>query len=215
MPKSRKNKSKPIDIWLFLFGMAGAIIVWLNPPKTPIIIIIALMVVGGLLFHPLWNFWWIEKKLLRRFIAMCFLIVALFGLGYISWPKLERQTKEQQPLIVPTPNLASIRIASQKQIVSDDPQLPYGLEVILQTDTPIEPVAFEIEFNGEIGEGKAGFVSSGIYQFKKRPTIKNGNILNFGWESPAFTPDKPIKIIVFSKNYVKAIKYHKLQYTWP
>ena len=45
----------------------------------------------------------------------------------------------------PAPNLASIRIANQEQIVSTDSQLPYGIAVIIQTDTKIEPVAFAVE----------------------------------------------------------------------
>ncbi len=117
---------------------------------------------------------------------------------------------------MPVPNLASIRIASQKQIHSIDSNLPYGLEVILQTDTDIEPMAFAVEFSGEIGKGDAGFTSGGSYMQTKYGIAQgHPNVFIFEWKSPAFTPDTPIKVSVFSKSYIKAIKFYEIKYVWP
>jgi hypothetical protein len=50
---------------------------------------------------------------------------------------------------VPPPVLTGIRIASQKRIPSDDPNLPFGLEVVIQTDatptwTPAQPIVVDL-----------------------------------------------------------------------
>lgn len=116
----------------------------------------------------------------------------------------------------PPPLLANVRIASQKTIVSTNRDFPYALEVILQTDTNIEPVAFAIECNGDIGSANAGFTQGGVYSQVKSGTLNNkANMFGFEWESPAFTPDKPIEITIFSKTYIRVTKLERLQYSWP
>jgi len=133
--------------------------------------------------------------------------------------KFQQQNKQETAVLpaipsTPTPNLASIRIASQKQIPSTDPRLPYGLEVILQTDTTIQPVAFTIEFSGAIGKADAspvginigGLVS--IQIFGKYTSVSNKQFL-FGWDLPKFTSDNPIKVIVFSETSIRAIRFQK------
>ncbi len=126
------------------------------------------------------------------------------------------QSESQPSKESPAPNLASIRIASQKQIVSTESQFPYGLEVILQTDTVIEPVAFEIEFSGEIKKGQAFFQGYNIYILSSYGVTKqHPNSFTFVWQSPAFTPAKPITINVFSKSYVKAIEFRKIEFQYP
>jgi hypothetical protein len=57
--------------------------------------------------------------------------------------------KQEQP----PPLLADVRIASQAPDVSTNPDLPYALKAIIQTNLDIKPVAFEFECDGDIGEG--------------------------------------------------------------
>jgi len=58
MPEDNK---KPVDRWLGLGAIAVGIgYFWIE--KTPINLIISLCLVFILLFHPIWNFWWIEKQ---------------------------------------------------------------------------------------------------------------------------------------------------------
>lgn len=68
----------------------------------------------------------------------------------------------------PPPVLTGIRIASQKRVPSDDPKMPYGLEVVLQTDADIEPVAIAVVCDGVIGRGNAGFSGGGVYTVTKQ-----------------------------------------------
>jgi len=180
--------------------------------------------------------WWLISKHYvnkTKTIILAVVIVGLIGGGWVVTMKWVAEREHQTPIVskkqhnipakkftehqhsaVPAPILANI-IVSEKQIVSVDRQFSYGLEIILQTDKSIEPVAFIIEFSEEIGKGSAEFVSSSLYVKSNRGIIENNNMLHFKWESPAFTPDRPIKITVFSKNYVKMVGYQMVPYTWP
>ena len=103
----------------------------------------------------------------------------------------------------PSANLASIRIASQKQISSTVPGLPYALEVIIQTDKMIEPVAFIVEFDGPIGNGNV-FISGGGVRTEGAQGVmgEKATMYGFEWRSPPFTPDRTITVEVLSKTYV-------------
>jgi hypothetical protein len=68
---------------------------WLIP-KTPPIIVLALGVIFGLLLHPAWNFWWIEKSIYRRVSAISILAVGLCLIGYYVWPQLPVQAKSSE-----------------------------------------------------------------------------------------------------------------------
>ncbi len=78
---------KPIDRWLSLAGVAISIVFYLLP-KTPAVIIISLLLIFGCVFHPIWNFWWIENSKSRRWLAMGVLVICLIGLGYFVWPAI-------------------------------------------------------------------------------------------------------------------------------
>ena len=56
-----ETTNKPIDRWLALGAIVvGIIYFWI--PKTPTALVISLVVIFLLLIHPLWNFWWIERR---------------------------------------------------------------------------------------------------------------------------------------------------------
>lgn len=115
----------------------------------------------------------------------------------------------------PAPNLASIRIASQRQVPSTDPNLPYALEVVVQTDRPIQPVAFALICDGMVGKGDAGFANGGEYSKQKYGVAQDPHAFLFEWQSPAFTPDKPILVTLTSKTYIRAISIQRINYSWP
>jgi hypothetical protein len=80
--------SKPLDLWLFLGGVAAGIILYLLPKTQPLVIIL-LVLCFALLLHPLWNFWWIERHSWRRFASIIILVFALIFVGLASWPSGE------------------------------------------------------------------------------------------------------------------------------
>ena len=70
---------------------------YLLPPKTPLITIIALIAIFCFLVYPVWNFWWIEKRLWRRCTALALLVVFVCGFGYYVWPVTKQIQEPQQP----------------------------------------------------------------------------------------------------------------------
>jgi len=69
-------------------GLAVGIALYLLP-KTPGVILICLVLIFLLLALPIWNFWWIEKALWRRALALLALLGFLAFVGRVSWPKPE------------------------------------------------------------------------------------------------------------------------------
>lgn len=80
-----RKKSKPIDQWLALAGIAVGIILFLVP-KTPAIVVVCCATIFVLLVHPLWNFWWIEESAIRRYVAIGVLTIGLGSLAFWTWP---------------------------------------------------------------------------------------------------------------------------------
>lgn len=113
------------------------------------------------------------------------------------------------PASAPTassPILTGIRIASQKQVSSDDPNFPFGLEVVVQTDVDIIPVKLAILCDGPVGKGAAGFEDGGAYTMVIQGLADgNDHIFIAKWETPAWTPQKPIVVRLFSKSAIRAI----------
>ena len=55
-------------------------------PKTTATVAALLLIIFGLLIHPIWKFWWIEQKLWRKLAATLLLIFGLVRIWYISQP---------------------------------------------------------------------------------------------------------------------------------
>ncbi len=116
----------------------------------------------------------------------------------------------------PPPILVGIRIASQKRIPSDDTKFPYGLEVVIQTDTDIEPVALAVICDGPIGKGDGGFANGGAYTMTKQGLAKDHeNVFIAEWKSPAWTAQAPIVMHLFSEHPIKATSAARINYIWP
>lgn len=85
VPRSRSAK-KPVDRWLAFVGVAVSVALFLVP-KTPAVIVSLLVIIFALLCHPIWNFWWVEKALLRRMSAILALGFGLVCFGWWIWPR--------------------------------------------------------------------------------------------------------------------------------
>jgi hypothetical protein len=108
------SSEKPVDRWLGLVGIAVGIVFFLLP-KTQIIVAIALMSIFGLLFRPLWNFWWIENSIIRRVSAMVLFLVALGIVGNYSWPSATAEAPDMTARFVypEAPALALLNISKE------------------------------------------------------------------------------------------------------
>ncbi len=90
---------------------------YLLPPKTPLITIIALLAIFGFLIYPVWNFWWIEKRLWRRLSALVLLAILVCGFGYYVWP-INQQIQESKQLtsvVEKSPQASDIKDSQKEQ----------------------------------------------------------------------------------------------------
>jgi hypothetical protein len=125
-------------------------------------------------------------------------------------------TPQATPGTAAPPILVGIRIASQKRIPSDDAKLAYGLEVVVQTDIDIEPVAIAVVCDGQIGNAHGGFASGGVYTQEKFGLADgHPNVFLVEWKSPTWTPKEPIVFSLFSEKPIRATSVQRVNYVWP
>ena len=99
--------------------------------------------------------------------------------------------------------------AFSKQISSDDEKFPYALEVTIQTNVPISPTRFLIEFSGPIGKANYGFYGMGV--FTNVTERRQGNTYFFSFDGPIFRPESPIGVWVYSTTQVKMVSITRLR----
>jgi hypothetical protein len=83
-------QAKPLDRWLGMIAIAVGILYWFIPEKTFPRVVASLFVIFALLVHPIWNFWWIEKKWWRRVGTLLLVAVGLSAFGYFTWQSRTR-----------------------------------------------------------------------------------------------------------------------------
>jgi hypothetical protein len=109
----------------------------------------------------------------------------------------------------PTPTLENTRLV-QRRAPSSDPQLPYGLQVIIQTNIRLEPVAFALECDGEIGKVDFFVAGQGIYMMvRKGITGDKMNVAIVGFSLPALIPETPLVVTLLSKSQIRVVKAYK------
>jgi hypothetical protein len=121
-----------------------------------------------------------------------------------------------QPAQTHLPIVGGVRVASQKTVLSTNPKYPYALEVILQTDATIQPVAIGLDCDGRIGDASAGPINGGmIVQSKQGYQDNEQTKFVFEWNSPAFAPETPIRALLYSTSYIQVTDLRVLIYSWP
>jgi hypothetical protein len=111
---------------------------------------------------------------------------------------------------LPPPVLQGIRY-TQRRTASTNPAAPYGLQVIIQTDSNMQPVGFALECDGEIDSfnffvaGQSAFMN--VLQAIQGPQ-HNMAVLRFGF--PPLTPESPLVVTIFSKQDLRVIEIKKL-----
>jgi hypothetical protein len=127
----------------------------------------------------------------------------------IQGKKLPVQPPQQlepfQPAIV-----AHLRVV-QHRAASTDPEAKFGLQVIMQTDIPIQPVAFGVKFDNIISSADAFIVGEGNYTMKATSISSDRKSFMFSFHSPAFTPSSCLVVTVQSKYDIRVTKVEKLQ----
>jgi hypothetical protein len=99
----------------------------------------------------------------------------------------------------------------QRRAASDDPDAPFGLQVVIQTDVMMQPVAFRVECDHEIKDGKAFIVGEGAYTMFATALSEDKKAFLFSFHSPPLTPDASLVVSLQSKYDVRVTKVGKIQ----
>jgi hypothetical protein len=99
----------------------------------------------------------------------------------------------------------------QRRAASDDPDAQFGLQVVMQTDVVMQPVAFRVECDQEIKNGKAFIVGEGAYTMFATGWSPDHKAFLFSFHSPALTPDSSLVVSLQSKYDIRVTKVEKIQ----
>jgi len=129
---------------------------------------------------------------------------------------IPKKTVPSQPskstVQLPPPVVEHLQFA-QRRVPSTKPDSPYGLQVVIQTDVPIEGAGLEIDFDGEIDENSSFFVAGVSAMMSVRSGLtqdRKGFILGFGY--PTWTPDHPIVVTALSKQSVQVTAIKQIHF---
>ena len=129
------------------------------------------------------------------------------------------QTKPPQDQDVREPAVvARVSIVSQERIPSFDKDFPFGWKVVVQTNVVIQPVSIIFRCDGEIGKGEVEFAGDAGSMFFK---VRSGVILDqrdmflASFESPAFTPEKAMLVMLVSKTPIKVVEFFQTPFRFP
>lgn len=128
------------------------------------------------------------------------------------------KAEKLSPDAVPPLPVQSVRIVSQDYLPSEDASTPYKLRVVVQTNVRIEPVSFVFRCSEIIEKGQVSFSGDGgLVSFKDRTGVllahKEAFLVSF--ESPAFTPEKPMLLDLYSKGPIKVLEFGQIPFTFP
>jgi hypothetical protein len=119
----------------------------------------------------------------------------------------EKPTGGQLPPAI----LEHLQIA-QRRVPSTKPESPYGLQVVIQTDTTVENTGLELDFDGEIDEGDFFIAGQGAMMLVRSRLTPDRKGYIFGFEYPNWTPDHPIVATILSKQSVQTIGVRKVHF---
>ncbi len=143
----------------------------------------------------------------KRQILFLILIFASLAMSLIGWYR-----SSSRPFLAPS----GIQIVSQKKITSDDPQLPFGWEVVIETDKERSPVQLWIICDGDIGKGHGKFLNGKEFSFPTEAVMTTGlyhpDVFNVKWAKPEWTPGEPVVVQLFSKTPIHALSVTQVIY---
>ena len=124
-----------------------------------------------------------------------------------------KRVKPPKPKPAPTvAPLATVHIVCQHQIASADSDMPFGLEALITTDNEITPMALDLIFSGEVGRFQASMPIGVILEQQGGIRVASPDIVFMQRKSPGFTPDVPLKVVVFSKTSIKLNKIESVAF---
>jgi hypothetical protein len=126
-------------------------------------------------------------------------------------PKSKTKESEKKPAVTK----AAMSIATEKRLPSADEDLPWGLEVTLVANEDVSPLAIEIEFTGEVGKFMATKPLGAFEQEQGGIIVERPDTILMERKSPAFTPQQPIIVWVYSETQIKTKKLRSIPFSFP
>jgi len=114
-------------------------------------------------------------------------------------------TQPTEPAVV-----ENIRIV-QHRAASDDQNAPYGLQVLMQTNIVVQPVAFSISCDRAITEAKVFIVGEGVYTMFAKKFSDDRKTFMFSFHSPPFRPESSLVVALQSKEDLHVVRVDKIQ----
>jgi hypothetical protein len=133
-------------------------------------------------------------------------------------PIPHRQKQSPAPSQPTPPPIQSIRIVSQDWVPSTDPAFPYQLKVVVQTNVVIQPVSMVFECSEVVERGAVAFSGDEFEMFVKTRSgvlVDNKKIYLASFESPAFVPEKPMVVTLWSKGPIKVGRFGLVPFRFP
>jgi hypothetical protein len=91
---------------------------------------------------------------------------------------------------------------TERRVASDKPELPYALQVIIQTDVPVERPRIQIDFSAPIGDGNF-FVAGQVLTMMHRTQVSDQQqSFRLAFDFPVWGPQNPIVATILSKQDV-------------
>jgi len=119
--------------------------------------------------------------------------------------------QKQSETPAPAPAIVEHIRYTSRRAPSDKQELPFALQVIIQTDTSITPVALAIECDGEIGDVRFFVAGGGVYMntYSGVPGPRN-DVAVVRFSFPTLTPEAPLVITLLSKTDIKVKQIARL-----
>lgn len=102
---------------------------------------------------------------------------------------------------------------SYEEISSPYEKFPYAIAVTLQTTVPISPVHIRLKCDAPIRQADVSFAPAGAISvsniWNKQMVIK-GSILDFSFDQPPFTPQRPLVVRILSDSPIKPLSVDRV-----
>jgi hypothetical protein len=127
----------------------------------------------------------------------------------VAGKSVPKQITPPPPVSVP-PVVEHVRFSSRR-VASTNDATPYALQVVIQTDTTMQPVSLALETDAEISEGKFFIAGQAVMMNMRQGLSEDKHVFLFSFGYPQFTPESPIVVTLFSKSDLRVTALKKWQ----
>jgi hypothetical protein len=134
-------------------------------------------------------------------------------LGFLGLQGVVRgKTWPVQVPVAPKPAVVEHLRFTEKRVSTDNSELPYGEQVIIQTDITHSKPRLEIDFDGEVFGGEFFMAGASVMFAKRMGVLSDQHKIILGFDFPEWVPESPLVVTVFSKQPVKVTAIKRAEY---